>query len=81
MTKKQLLNPENTSSWKKLFKDGVISGVGWAFGVTIGFVLVSTFLVVILKLLGGTPLIGGWIAKIVESTREQLVKRTPIIPN
>lgn len=62
-----------------LFKDGFFRGIGWAFGVTVGFVLVSTILVVLLRSLGGLPLIGDFIASIVESTNESLLQRTPII--
>ena len=60
------------------FKQGIISGIGWAFGVTIGFVLISTLIVFILNLLGGLPLIGNWIAGIVEVTQTQLQERTPV---
>ena len=61
------------------FRDGFIGGIGWAFGVTIGFVIISALLVVIFRSLGGLPLIGTWIASIVESTQEQLLRRTPLI--
>lgn len=64
----------------QLFKDGLIRGIGWAFGVTIGFVIISTILVYVLRALGGLPVIGNWIATIVEATQESLLKRTPIIP-
>jgi hypothetical protein len=63
-----------------LLRDGFIRGIGWAFGVTLGFVIVSTLLVFIFKALGGLPLIGIWIASIVEATQAQLLKRTPFIP-
>lgn len=62
-----------------LFKEGFFGGLGWAFGVTVGFVLVSTILVIVLRSLGGLPLIGGFIASIVESTNASLINRTPII--
>ncbi len=62
-----------------LFKDGFFRGLGWAFGVTVGFVLVSTILIVALRSLGGLPVIGGFIGSIVESTNESLLRRTPII--
>ena len=61
--------------------DGLVRGIGWAFGVTIGFVLVSTILVFLLRSLGGLPLVGNWMASIVEATQASLLKRTPIIPN
>ena len=65
----------------KLFKEGFIKGFGWSFGVTVGFVVVSTILVWILKAAGGLPVVGNFFASIVESTVEQLSKRTPVIPN
>lgn len=65
--------------YNELFKEGLIAGLGWAFGVTIGFAIVSTILVFILKLLGGLPLIGSFIANIIEETQIQLLKRSPII--
>ena len=67
-------------SYGRLFKKGVIRGIGWAFGVTIGFAIISTVLVVVLRGLGGLPLIGDWLASVVEVTQESLLKRTPILP-
>ena len=61
------------------FKKGFVQGLGWSFGITIGFVLVSFILVLILQALGGLPLIGKWIASIVEETQLQLLKRGPLI--
>ncbi len=66
--------------YNELLKEGFFAGLGWAMGVTLGFVLLSTLLVLFLKLLGGLPLIGGWIADIVHATQEQLLRRTPLIP-
>jgi len=40
------------------FREGFVHGVGWSFGVSIGFVLVSTLLVVVFNTLGGLPLAG-----------------------
>ena len=68
------------SKKRKIFVKGFIRGIGWAFGVTIGFVLVSTILVLILRNAGGLPVIGDWIASIVEATLSQLAKRTPVFP-
>ncbi len=63
------------------FKDGFFQGFGWSFGATIGFVIVSTILVIVLQSLGGLPLIGKWIAGIVQETQAQLSRRNPILPN
>lgn len=65
-------------SKRELIKRGFYSGVGWAFGVTVGFVIVSSVLVILLGQVGGIPLIGGWIAGIVDATLNQLSQRTPI---
>jgi hypothetical protein len=65
---------------KKIFVKGFVQGMGWAFGVTVGFVLVSTVLILILRNLGGLPVVGDWIASIVEATLSQLAKRTPVFP-
>ena len=71
---------KKSNSTKDLLKDGFIRGIGWAFGVTLGFVIVSTILLAFLNILGGLPLIGSWLASIVEVTQEQLLKRTLVIP-
>jgi hypothetical protein len=64
--------------YNELLKEGFFAGIGWAFGVTVGFVLISTIIVFVLRQLGGLPLIGAWIAAIVEETQAQLMQRTPI---
>ncbi len=58
------------------FKDGFVHGLGWSFGVTIGFVLVSTLLVFALQTLGGLPFLGDRIAEIVHATEDSLSKRS-----
>lgn len=63
---------------KELVKRGFYSGIGWAFGATVGFVIVSTILIFILSRVGGLPVIGNFLASIVQSTLEQLAKRTPV---
>ncbi len=65
---------------KEMFLKGVIAGMGWALGVTIGFLIVSIVLAFLLKNAGGLPLVGDWIANVVESTIEQLSKRAPVLP-
>lgn len=63
------------------FWDGFIGGIGWSFGATVGFAIISTILVLILRQLGGLPVIGDWLASVVQATTEALIKRTPILPN
>lgn len=62
----------------KTFFDGIIRGIGWSFGATIGFAIISTLLVVILSNLGGLPVVGKWLADIVEVTLKQLATRSII---
>ncbi|QQS39564.1 hypothetical protein IPM62_03045 [Candidatus Woesebacteria bacterium] len=62
-----------------LFRQGIFAGIGWALGVTIGFVMISMVLVFVVRSLGGMPIIGNWIALIVEETQKQLSVRTPTI--
>ena len=66
--------------YNELLKEGFFAGIGWAFGVTIGFVIISSIIVVVLRSLGGLPLIGNWVADIVEETQAQLSRRNPLIP-
>jgi hypothetical protein len=64
--------------YNELIKEGFLAGLGWAFGVTIGFVIISTIIVVVLRALGGLPLIGSFFADVVEETQAQLLRRTPL---
>ncbi len=64
--------------YNELLKEGFFAGIGWSFGVTIGFVIISTILVLILKSLGGLPFIGNFLANIISETQMQLMKRTPV---
>jgi hypothetical protein len=64
--------------YNELLKEGFFAGLGWAIGVTVGFVIISTVLVFVFQYLGGLPLVGRWVADIVESTQEQLIRRTPL---
>lgn len=63
----------------KNFKEGFIGGFGWSFGVTVGFVIISTIVVGTLNMLGGLPIVGHFIANIVESTQYQLDSRNPLL--
>ena len=63
---------ESKASFRSSFKHGLIAGFGWSFGVSIGFVIISTIGVYILGRLGGLPLIGNWIAALVEEVQYQL---------
>lgn len=76
--KKLVEEADKKKAIKTLLKNGFFSGIGWAFGVTIGFATVSTILVILLKSAGGLPFIGNIIASIVQSTLDNLTKNTPV---
>jgi hypothetical protein len=61
----------------ELFKEGLYSGIGWSVGVTLGFAAVSTVIVFVLGNLGGLPIVGGFLADIVDATTAQLQVKTP----
>jgi hypothetical protein len=65
-------------SFRSLFKEGFVAGLGWSVGVTIGFVIISTLLVFVFSQLDGLPVIGAWLADIVKETQDQLARRNPL---
>ena len=73
-------NSDRKEHIKKLMRDGFYRGVGWSFGVTVGFSIVSTLLVMVFNYLGGLPLVGNWFASVVQETQNALLKRSPIAP-
>ncbi|MBN1169318.1 hypothetical protein JXA63_05540 [Candidatus Woesebacteria bacterium] len=68
----------NGQSIKDILKNGFFSGIGWAFGATVGFTVISTILATILRAAGGLPFVGGVIASIVQATLNQLVENSPL---
>ncbi len=66
---------KNNFSVRQLLKDGFFSGFGWSFGVTVGFVVISIVVVNVLKMLGGLPVVGGFIANVVDATQAQLERK------
>lgn len=64
--------------YNELLKEGFVAGIGWAFGVTLGFVIISTLIIFLFRQLGGLPVIGTWIANIVQETQNQLLLRNPL---
>jgi hypothetical protein len=64
----------------QLLKQGLYSGIGWSIGATLGFAIVSTIVVFGFNMLGGLPLIGGFVANVVKETQVQLGARNPNSP-
>lgn len=73
------ISPDHPSRIE-LIKQGLWSGVGWAVGATLGFAIVSTIVVFGFNMLGGLPLIGGFVANVVKETQVQLGVRNPNSP-
>jgi hypothetical protein len=53
-------------------KDGFFRGLGTALGLTVGFALVSTIIINIIKVGGGLPVVGSFFASIVTETQNSL---------
>ena len=66
-------------SYLDKLKDGLIRGIGWSLGVTIGFVLISLVVAFALSKLGGLPVIGEWIASFVKITQDSLKDQAPTV--
>ena len=82
-TREDTLNNLKGTKLKKreIFKTGLTSGLGWAFGVTIGFALVATIMVVVMNQVNTMPWVGETVADIIEATQDQLVKRSILAPS
>jgi len=52
-----------------------LAGLSWAIGTTFGFALFFAFITLVLKWLGGLPLIGNFFAGLIEATNEALKVR------
>jgi hypothetical protein len=65
-------------SYKLNFKHSLVSGFAWSIGVTLGFAFISTVFVSSLSAAGGLPVIGNFIAGIVEATNQALSSRNPL---
>lgn len=69
------------NSYFDVFRQGIMGGIGWAFGVTIGLILISFIFGIILRNVGGFPLIGSVVADIVENTQAELNRKNPLLQN
>jgi len=62
---------------KQIAKEGIVRGIFWAIGVTIGFAVVSIVLLFIVSPFMRLPVIGQFIADIVYETELNLQNRSP----
>jgi hypothetical protein len=58
------------------FRAGFWRGIGSSFGITVGFIIISTIGILILQLLGGLPLVGRFFADILEATQLALKSKS-----
>ena len=70
-----------TATIKRFIREGIVKGFFWAIGVTLGFAFVSFVIVTVFSKAGGLPVIGDFIANIVEATQSSLTTRTPGLKN
>ncbi len=67
------------SKKRTIFIKNFIAGLGWMAGATIGFAILITLLSLILKWLGGLPLVGDFFANLIEVTNKAL-KAKEVLP-
>lgn len=56
-------------------KTGLVNGIFWAIGASLGFAIVSTLLIAILSNFITIPVIGDFVADIVEQAQYSLERR------
>lgn len=59
----------------KSAREGIIKGFFWSIGVSLGFVFTSLVIVTILSRLVTFPVIGDFVAQVVEATQNSLQTR------
>jgi hypothetical protein len=64
-------------NYSEIFRAGLIGGIGWAIGVTLGFAIISAVAITLLDRTSVIPILGNWIAEIVENTQMHLNLRNP----
>ena len=63
---------------KKVFVKNFIAGIAWGIGASIGLSLIFTIATTILKWIGGLPIIGNFLADVIEATVKALEIRKRI---
>lgn len=61
------------------FIQGILSGLGWSFGATIGFAIVAGIVTFVLSQLGALPVIGQFFTDL-QSAIDQLAKLRETLP-
>jgi ABC-type amino acid transport system permease subunit len=61
-----------TPKLRNTFTHNFIGGIAWGLGVTVGLALIAYILSLLVNIFGGLPLVGDWLANIVDVTLEAL---------
>ena len=56
----------------EIFYKNFVAGIGWVFGITVGFTALMGLLGMIVDGLGGLPVVGKFIASLIEATQASL---------
>ena len=65
-----------------IFTRNFTAGIGFMVGATIGFSIFLAILLLILKILGGLPIVGNFFASVIEVTNRALeVKKSLPLPS
>jgi hypothetical protein len=64
-----------SNKYTRTFRESLVAGVGYAFGLTLGFTIISTIVVGILSQLNTLPVVGDFVASIVEATTNSLGRK------
>lgn len=65
----------SSESLKRTFVRNFVGGIATALGLTVGIALISYFLSFMVSSLGGLPLVGNFLANIVNLTIESLGRK------
>lgn len=72
-------NNNNHQDKFSFFVQGILSGIGWSFGATLGFAIVAGVVTFVLSQLGALPVIGQFFTDL-KNTADQLSKLRETLP-
>lgn len=63
---------ETSESTTKHFITGLMGGIGWAFGATIGTAIIAYVISIILKKVDLVPIFGQFVADVIKAAQQNL---------
>lgn len=57
---------------RKVFLKNFVAGIAWGIGASIGLSLIFTLSTAILRWVGGLPIVGSFLADVIEATTQAL---------